>query len=111
MPPTKTKPGPATPTSQDEAVQAKLETLKKEYNELHTQKIKTEQNIANLEDKLQELRAKAEKEFGTSDLAELQQILEDRRRENEARVADYEKHLQEIKTNLGAIETPPGEAS
>ncbi len=111
MPKPKAEPTASGLSGRDAAVQDKLEALKKEYSALHTQKITTEANIKNLEEQLTRLRAAAEKEFGTSDLAELQQILEDRRRENEARVAQYELHLQEIKTNLAAIETPSGEGS
>lgn len=107
----KVEPAAAKLSSQDAAVQEKLEVLKKEYNALHTQKITTEANIKNLEENLARLRAAAEKEFGTSDLQALQQILEDRRRENEARVAQYEQHIREIKSNLAAIEAPPGESA
>ena len=111
MPKPKAEPVAAGLSSRDAAVQEKLEALKKEYTALHTQKITTEANIKNLEEQLARLRAAAEKEFGTSDLAALQQILEERRRENEARVARYEQHIQEIKTNLAAIDTAAAEAS
>ncbi|MGQ9920770.1 MAG: hypothetical protein ACUVRZ_05510 [Desulfobacca sp.] len=107
----KADPAAAALSARDAAVQEKLEALKKEYTSLHTQKITTEANIKNLEDQLARLRAAAEKEFGTSDLEKLQQILENRRRENEERVAQYEQHLQEIKANLAAIETPPEEGT
>ena len=66
-PKTDTLPGP----SRDTVVQQKLETLKKEYADLHTQKITTEANIKNLEDNLAKLRTAAEKEYGTSDLDKL----------------------------------------
>ena len=111
MPKPKAEPVAAGLSSRDAAVQEKLEALKKEYTALHTQKITTEANIKNLEEQLARLRAAAEQEFGTSDLAALQQILEERRRENEARVARYEQHIQEIKTNLAAIDTAAAEAS
>ncbi len=110
MPKPKADAAPAGLSARDATVQEKLEALKKEYSALHTQKITTEANIKNLEEQLARLQATAEKEFGTSDLAALQQILEERRRENEARVAQYEQHIQEIKGSLAAIETPPEEA-
>lgn len=107
MPTPKTDPpGP----SRDRAVEQKLEALKKEYDKLHKQKITTEANIANLEDTLTKLRAAAEKDYGTSDLDKLQEILETRRRENEARVAEYEQHVQKIQADLAAIETTSDEA-
>lgn len=106
MPTPKTDPpGP----SRDKAVEQKLETLKKEYAKLHTLKITTEANIKNLEDNLAKLRAAAEKDYGTSDLAQLHAILETRRQENEAKVAKYEEHVKEIQQNLAAIETTPKE--
>ncbi len=95
--------------SRDAVVQHKLETLKKEYNDLHTKKITTEANIRNLEENLGKLRATAEKEYGTSDLEELKRELEKRRRENEASVAQYEQHIREVKENLTAIEATPAE--
>lgn len=94
-------------STRDAAVQRQLETLKQEYAALHTQKITTEANIRNLEENLARLRATAEKEYGTSDLEQLQKILEDRRRENETRVEQYEQHIREIKENLTAMEAPP----
>jgi ribosomal protein L29 len=98
-------------SSQDAGVQKKLEELKKEYAQLHTQKITTEANIKNLEENLARLRATAEKDYGTSDLEELQRILEARRRDNEVKVAQYEQHVREIKENLAAIEaTQAGES-
>jgi hypothetical protein len=98
-------------SSRDAAVQQKLETLKKEYAALHTQKITTEANIKNLEDNLAKLRTAAEKEYGTSDLDKLRDILETRRRENETKVLQYEQHVQEIKAKLAAIEEPQAEST
>ncbi len=98
-------PGP----SRDAVVQQKLEALKKEYADLHTKKITTEANIKNLEDNLAKLRATAEKEYGTSDIDQLKEILEKRRRENEAKVTQYEQHIREIKENLTAIEADQAE--
>jgi hypothetical protein len=98
------KSDPLAGPKQDALVQQKLEALKKEYAGLHTQKITTEANIRNLEDNLAKLRAAAEKDYGTSDIEELKEILETRRQENEARVTTYEQHIRELKENLTAIE-------
>ena len=91
----------------DQAVQEKLEVLKKDYKGLETRKITTEADIRNLEGELQRLRDQAEKNYGTSDLAELQRLLEERRRENEALVAAYEEHIQGIKDRLAEIDRQP----
>ena len=58
-------------------MQQKLEALKKEYADLHTQKITTEANIKNLEDNLAKLRAAAEKDYGTSDIGQATRDLRD----------------------------------
>ncbi len=91
----------------DQAVQAKLEVLKKDYKGLETRKITTEADIRNLEGELQRLRDQAEKNYGTSDLGELQRLLEERRRENESLVAAYEEHIQGIKDRLAEIDRGP----
>jgi bacterioferritin (cytochrome b1) len=96
-------------SARDAAVQQKLETLKKEYDGLHRQKITTEADIKNLEKSLEKLKATAQENYGTSDIAKLREILENRRSENEDRVAQYEEHINEIKGNLADIEKTQAE--
>ncbi len=91
----------------DQAVQEKLEVLKKDYRELDTRKIQTETNIKNLEEEFQRLREQAQKNYGTSDLEELKRLLEERRQENERLVAEYEGHIQGIKDRLAEIDRQP----
>lgn len=90
----------------DQVVQEKLEELKKDYKTLDTKKITTEANIKTLEDELKKLREQAQKTYGTSDLEELKNLLENRRQENERLVAEYEQHIQGIKDRLAKIESP-----
>jgi chromosome segregation ATPase len=92
----------------DQEVEKKLAALKNEYNLLRDQKITTTANINTLQGNLDKLRADAEKEYGTSDIAQLQAILEERRRENEHLVAEYEEHIQGIKAGLASIEQGQG---
>ena len=73
---------------------------------LDTKKITTEANIKTLEDELKKLREQAQKTYGTSDLEELKNLLENRRQENERLVAEYEQHIQGIKDRLAKIESP-----
>jgi cell division protein FtsB len=61
----------------DQAVQEKLEVLKKDYKDLDTRKIQTETNIRNLEGELQRLREQAQKNYGTSNQEELKRLLEE----------------------------------
>ncbi len=91
----------------DQAVQDKLEILKKDYKELDTRRITTEANIENLEKELQRLREQAQKNYGTSDLEDLKRLLEERRQENERLVAEYETHIQGIKDRLAEIDRQP----
>jgi hypothetical protein len=109
MPKIKNDAKPSISPSRDAEVQQKLETLRQEYNVLHTKKITTDANIKNLEENLYRLRASAEQEYGTSDLEKLREILETRRQENEMKVAQYEQHVKEIKEKLTAIEEPQSE--
>jgi chromosome segregation ATPase len=109
MPKLKNDSKPNVSPSRDAEVQQKLETLRQEYNDLHTKKITTDANIKNIKENLARLRASAEQEYGTSDLEKLKEILETRRRENEEKLAQYEQHVKEIKEKLAAIEEPQSE--
>jgi chromosome segregation ATPase len=103
------EPAAAAVSPRDQAVQKKLEILKKDYKELDTRKITTEANIENLEKELQRLREHAQKNYETSDLEELTRLLEERRQENERLVAAYEEHIQSIKERLAEIDRQPGQ--
>ncbi len=92
----------------DRTVQLKLEQLKEEYGKLHELKIATAQNKKNLEAQLEVLRQKAEKEYGTSDVNQLRELLEQRRRDNERMVREYEEHIVSIKEKLESIEKEKG---
>lgn len=93
-----------TVSPRDQAVQEKLEILKKDYKDLDTRKITTEANIKNLEQELERLREQAQKNYGTSELEELERLLEERRKENERLVAEYELHIKGIKDHLDEID-------
>jgi hypothetical protein len=53
---------------------------------------------------LETLKKQAEAEYGTSDLNELQQLLEEKRRQNEEIVAKYREPIQQVQTNLARVE-------
>lgn len=93
------------PVSPDQQVENKLSELREEYRKLHERKIATERDRQNLESRLAELKEQAEREYGTSDLDQLRDLLEQRRRENQQMVADYERHVREINARLGEIES------
>jgi hypothetical protein len=95
--------GKASP--RDQQVENKLIELREEYRKLHEKKIATEQDRKNLEARLRELQGEAEREYGTSDIEQLRQLLEQRRQENERMVAEYEEHVRGINDRLGEIES------
>lgn len=93
-------------TKKDQEAQKKLQELKTEYNTLNEQRIATDRDKKNLETQLKDLKDKAQREYGTSDVEELRRLLEERRRENERMVNDYETHINNIKFELEKIEKP-----
>lgn len=101
---TKTESQPARENTRDQQVENQLTVLRDEYRKLHEKKIATERDRQNLEERLKELRQQAEQEYGTSDLNQLRELLEQRRQENERMVAEYEQHVRGINERLGEIE-------
>ncbi|MEN6437250.1 MAG: hypothetical protein ABFD97_01570 [Syntrophobacter sp.] len=91
-------------SEKDTELQRQLEQLKREYSLLNEQRIATERDKKNLEEQLQSLREKALREYGTSDVDELRNLLEKRRLENERMVNEYREHIGGIKEELEAIE-------
>ncbi len=97
-------------SKRDMEVRERLEKLKREYNVLNEQRIATDRDRQNLEEQLKNLKEKAEREYGTSDIDELRALLEKRREENERMVEEYRKHVSGIKERLEAIENPGADA-
>ncbi len=96
-------------SQEDRQIQERLTRLREEYTKLHTKKIATEQDRKNLEQRLGELRDQAEREYGTSDIEQLRLLLDERRKENERMVAEYQRHIEEIRERLAEIEKSAGE--
>jgi hypothetical protein len=88
----------------DRAAQERLLELRKQYQSLHERKIATERDRQNLEERLRELRTQAEREYGTSDIDQLRQLLEERRRDNDRMVKEYQQHIDDIQQRLNAID-------
>jgi len=91
-------------STRDRVVQQKLDQLRDEYSKLHELKIATDRDRTNLEEQLRILREKAEREYGTSDVDQLRDLLEQRRQENERMVEEYQSHVEGIKQQLEEIE-------
>lgn len=93
---------------QDQALEQELAGLKKEYEKLRDEKLRTEQNLENLERQLRELETQAREEYGSADPEELERLLEEKRAQNAKLVADYRQHIQDIHNGLAAIEQEEG---
>ena len=85
-----------------------IEDLKKSYEELNTRRIQSQTQLEQAEENLQRLEAEAVKEFGTSDLKELESKLAEMEDENKNRCDDYQKLLDSITQELKQIEDQVG---
>ena len=93
-----------TGTSKDSQLEQELKDLQKQYEQLRDKKVRTEQDVANLSTRLEELKSSAQAEYGTSDPEELQALLEKKREQNEKVVSEYREHIQQIQADLADVE-------
>ncbi len=93
-----------TGTSRDSQVEQELNQLKNQYEQLRDRKVRTEQDVANLTEQLEGLKKQAEAEYGTSDIKELQALLQNKRQQNEEVVTKYREHIQKIQADLANVE-------
>lgn len=90
--------------NRDTRVEQELNGLRSQYEQLRDRKVRTEQDVANLTDQLEALKEQAEAEYGTSDVKELQALLEQKRLQNEEVVSKYREHIQKIQGDLAKVE-------
>lgn len=93
-----------TGTSRDSAVEKELNELRSHYEQLRDRKVRTEQDVANLTSQLETLKQQAMAEYGTSDIKELQSLLEEKRQKNEEVISKYRQHIQQIQADLADVE-------
>ncbi|NDV18181.1 hypothetical protein GO013_01945 [Pseudodesulfovibrio sp. JC047] len=93
-----------TDTTRDSRVEQELKELRDDYQHLWERKVRTEQDVDTLTTQLETLKQQALAEYGTSDINELQTLLEEKRQQNEKVVADYREHIQQIQTELEQVE-------
>lgn len=99
----KTNPN-GTGTTRDSQVEQELNDLRRQYEQLKEQRVRTEQDMANLTSQLESLKAQAKAEYGTDNPEELQALLEEKRQQNERVVAEYREHIQQVQRDLAAVE-------
>ncbi|MDD4730614.1 MAG: hypothetical protein PHX58_01635 [Desulfovibrio sp.] len=88
----------------DQVLQLELNELKREYERLRDEKVRADRDVETLNRQLEDCRAQAEQEYGSSDPQELRALLEQRRKENERLVAEYRRHLEAVRSGLEAVE-------
>lgn len=93
-----------TATDKDAALERELAALRGDYERLKEEKVRTEEQLASIQQQLAQLEEEAVRDFGVSDPEALQQLLDERRAENERRVAEYRAHIGEVKQGLDAVE-------
>ncbi|EMI40409.1 MULTISPECIES: hypothetical protein [Pirellulaceae] len=81
-----------------------IEQLKSEYEQLNERKIQAQTQLQEAQKQLTALQAEAEKEFGTSDVKELTEKLEQMETENEKRRSEYQTLLDKISGDLAEVE-------
>ncbi|WP_298858666.1 hypothetical protein [uncultured Gimesia sp.] len=92
-------------TSNDQNEAPDIETLTAHYQELNKRKIESERDLVNAEKNLDELKQQALSDYGTDNLDELKEKLEQIKTENERKRAEYHQTLGKIETELANIET------
>lgn len=92
----------------DQQVERELQALKAEYERLREDRVRTEQNLKNLEGQLADLETRALAEYGTADPAELERLLAERREQNARLVAEYRDHVESVRAALAEVEAASG---
>ena len=81
-----------------------IETLRKRHTELDRKRAAAEANLKTATDNLEALKREARELYGTDDLDALRTKLEEMKKENERKRADYQKHLDEIEASLDELD-------
>ncbi|AGW13639.1 hypothetical protein [Megalodesulfovibrio gigas] len=97
-------------TDRDTALDQELGKLRNKFEQLKEDKVRTEEQLASIEQQLGALEKQALEEYGVSDPEALQQLLDARRAENERRVAAYREHIAGVQAGLAAAEQAAGSA-
>lgn len=93
------------PHDHDAALERELAELKKQYDALREDKVRSEQTLSHLEGELSALSDRARELYGTADPEELGRMLESMRSENRRLVDDYRAHLSAVRQGLDDLES------
>lgn len=81
-----------------------IEELQSRFAKFSDQRIRVQTQLEEAQKRLVAIQEKAKKEFGTDDVAELNIMLAEMKKENESRRSEYQKSLDDIDTKLKAVE-------
>lgn len=81
-----------------------IEQLKQKYEALRTKQTQAETRLSLVRDQLAQLRNEAKAAYGTDDIAELKQKLEQLNAENDQKRTAYQASLAKIEADLAAVE-------
>ena len=81
-----------------------IETLKKRHRELENQRIAAQTTLKSATAQLEQLKKESLEQYGTDDLKQLVEKLEEMKRDNERKRVEYARHLAEIENSLGEVE-------
>lgn len=94
----------------DTALEQELGQLRNRFEQLKEEKVRAEEQLASVQEQLTQLEAEAVRDYGVSDVESLQRLLDQRRAENERRVAAYREHIAGVQERLRAAEQAAGVA-
>ena len=81
-----------------------IETLRRRHTELDRKRAAAEANLKTATDNLEALKREARELYGTDDLDALRAKLEEMKKENERKRAEYQEHLDEIENGLNELD-------
>lgn len=81
-----------------------IEDLRARYARLNEMRIKAQANHDHAQQELSRLKSEAREKWGTDDVAQLQQKLQEIEAENERKRAEYQSRLDKIEADLKAVD-------
>ena len=88
-----------------------IEQLQQRYQELNRKKIQAETQRDHAKERLDELKTKAKRDYGTDDVAELRRKLDNMIAENARKRAKYQEDLDKIEKGLADVEAKFSDAN
>lgn len=81
-----------------------IDDLRRRYDRLRERRITAEADLRNATQELERLQREAKAAYGTDDLNELTRMLDEMKRENERKRAEYQQHLDAVEARLAEVE-------